>query len=158
RGRSCRSASCRTARAREPAPAGEGRRGAPAARSRARPARTAGALAPTIGETSPFLPFCCREHRSAFPILSATEQSLVWSAAVLSSPELQTKPDETGRSGGRGVEKGRIPEIGEAREDTSMAIGKTAREFAGLPVVEYHPAAGLVLPTMPRREFRSGDG
>jgi uncharacterized protein (TIGR02996 family) len=38
-----------------------------------------------------------------------------------------------------------------------MAISKKATEFAGFPVVEYHPAAGLVLPTMPRREFRSGD-
>ena len=37
-----------------------------------------------------------------------------------------------------------------------MAISENVKEFAGLPVVAYHPAVGLVLPTMPRREFRSG--
>ncbi len=36
-----------------------------------------------------------------------------------------------------------------------MGISKKAAEFAGLPVVDFHPAAGLMLPTMPRREFRS---
>jgi uncharacterized protein (TIGR02996 family) len=39
-----------------------------------------------------------------------------------------------------------------------MAVGDKATEFAGLPVVDYHPAVGLVLSTMPRREFRSPDG
>jgi hypothetical protein len=39
-----------------------------------------------------------------------------------------------------------------------MAISDKATEFAGLPVIDYHPAVGLVLPTMPRREFRSEDG
>jgi uncharacterized protein (TIGR02996 family) len=39
-----------------------------------------------------------------------------------------------------------------------MAISRKATELAGLPIVDYHPSAGLVLPTMPRREFRSGDG
>ncbi|MBY0228578.1 MAG: STM4015 family protein [Gemmataceae bacterium] len=35
-----------------------------------------------------------------------------------------------------------------------MAISKKATEFAGLPVIDYHPAVGLVLPLMTRREFR----
>src|SRR3954464_9363834 len=39
-----------------------------------------------------------------------------------------------------------------------MAISEKARELAGLPVIDYQPAVGLVLPTMPRRVFRSGDG
>jgi uncharacterized protein (TIGR02996 family) len=39
-----------------------------------------------------------------------------------------------------------------------MAIDEKATEFAGLPVIDYHPAAGLVLPTMPRRVFRFGIG
>jgi uncharacterized protein (TIGR02996 family) len=39
-----------------------------------------------------------------------------------------------------------------------MAISEKATEFAGLPIVNYHQAVGLVLSTMPRREFRSGDG
>jgi uncharacterized protein (TIGR02996 family) len=39
-----------------------------------------------------------------------------------------------------------------------MAISEKATEFAGLPVIEYHPAAGLVFPTMPLRVFRRGDG
>jgi uncharacterized protein (TIGR02996 family) len=39
-----------------------------------------------------------------------------------------------------------------------MAIGERATEFAGLPVIDYHPAVGLVLSTMPRREFRRADG
>src|SRR5262245_42192560 len=36
-----------------------------------------------------------------------------------------------------------------------MAISDKATEFAGLPVIDYHPAVGLVLPMMPRRQFRS---
>jgi uncharacterized protein (TIGR02996 family) len=36
-----------------------------------------------------------------------------------------------------------------------MAISRKATEFAGLPIADYHPAVGLVLPTMPRKEFRS---
>jgi uncharacterized protein (TIGR02996 family) len=39
-----------------------------------------------------------------------------------------------------------------------MGILKKATEFAGLPVIDYHPAVGLVLPTMPRRVFRFGIG
>jgi uncharacterized protein (TIGR02996 family) len=39
-----------------------------------------------------------------------------------------------------------------------MAISNKATEFAGLPVIDYQPTVGLVLPTMPRRLFRSGDG
>jgi uncharacterized protein (TIGR02996 family) len=39
-----------------------------------------------------------------------------------------------------------------------MAIDEKAIEFAGLPIVDYHPAVGLVLPTMPRRVFHSSDG
>jgi uncharacterized protein (TIGR02996 family) len=39
-----------------------------------------------------------------------------------------------------------------------MAIGEKATEFAGLPVIDYQPGVGLVLPTMPRRVFRSGKG
>lgn len=39
-----------------------------------------------------------------------------------------------------------------------MTISEKATEFAGLPVIVYHPAVGLVLTTMPRREFRSADG
>jgi predicted DNA-binding WGR domain protein len=39
-----------------------------------------------------------------------------------------------------------------------MGIHAKAKEFAGLPVVEYQPATGLVLPVMPRREFRPRDG
>jgi uncharacterized protein (TIGR02996 family) len=39
-----------------------------------------------------------------------------------------------------------------------MAISDKATQFAGLPVIDYQPAVGLVLPTMPRRVFRSGDG
>src|SRR4051812_43527319 len=35
-----------------------------------------------------------------------------------------------------------------------MGIRSKAAEFACLPVIEYDPAVGLVLPTMPRREFR----
>jgi predicted DNA-binding WGR domain protein len=36
-----------------------------------------------------------------------------------------------------------------------MAISEKATQFAGLPVIDYHPAVGLVLPLMTRREFRS---
>lgn len=39
-----------------------------------------------------------------------------------------------------------------------MAISEKATEFAGLPVIDYQPAVGLVLPTMPRRVFRFSDG
>jgi uncharacterized protein (TIGR02996 family) len=39
-----------------------------------------------------------------------------------------------------------------------MAISEKATEFAGLPIVDYRPAVGLVLPTMPRRVFRIEDG
>src|SRR5438874_7810288 len=38
-----------------------------------------------------------------------------------------------------------------------MVISKHVTEFAGLPVEEYDPAAGIVLPLMPRRELRSAD-
>jgi uncharacterized protein (TIGR02996 family) len=43
-------------------------------------------------------------------------------------------------------------------EGAGMAISEKATEFAGLPVIDYQPAVGLVLPTMPRRVFRSADG
>ncbi len=36
-----------------------------------------------------------------------------------------------------------------------MVIDSKAAEFAGFPVVDYHPEAGIVFSTMPRREFRS---
>jgi uncharacterized protein (TIGR02996 family) len=36
-----------------------------------------------------------------------------------------------------------------------MSIDEKATHFAGLPVVEYQPATGLVLPVMPRTELRS---
>jgi uncharacterized protein (TIGR02996 family) len=39
-----------------------------------------------------------------------------------------------------------------------MGINAKATELADLPVVEYQPATGLVLPVMPRREFRPRDG
>ena len=39
-----------------------------------------------------------------------------------------------------------------------MSISEKATEFVGFPVIDYQPAVGLVLPTMSRREFRSGDG
>src|SRR5436853_150426 len=39
------------------------------------------------------------------------------------------------------------------QEDASMAISDKATEFAGLPVIEYHPGVGVVLPLMTRREF-----
>jgi predicted DNA-binding WGR domain protein len=35
-----------------------------------------------------------------------------------------------------------------------MAISEHVTEFAGFPVEEYDPAVGIVLPLMPRREFR----
>jgi predicted DNA-binding WGR domain protein len=38
-----------------------------------------------------------------------------------------------------------------------MAISEHVTEFAGLPVEEYDPAVGIVLPLMPRRVLRSGD-
>ncbi len=36
-----------------------------------------------------------------------------------------------------------------------MAISDTVKEFAGYRVEDYHPRLGIVLPVMPRREFRS---
>jgi uncharacterized protein (TIGR02996 family) len=39
-----------------------------------------------------------------------------------------------------------------------MAISEHITEFAGYPVVEYAPAVGILLSSMPRREFRSVDG
>lgn len=39
-----------------------------------------------------------------------------------------------------------------------MTISQKATEFANFPVVDYHPATGLVLPTMPRREFHLNNG
>jgi hypothetical protein len=39
-----------------------------------------------------------------------------------------------------------------------MVIGKHVTEFAGHPVEEYDPAVGILLPVMPRREFRPLDG
>jgi uncharacterized protein (TIGR02996 family) len=38
-----------------------------------------------------------------------------------------------------------------------MVISKHVTEFAGLPVQEYDPAVGIVLPLMPRRELHSAD-
>jgi predicted DNA-binding WGR domain protein len=38
-----------------------------------------------------------------------------------------------------------------------MAIGKHVTEFAGYPVEEYDPAVGILLPVMPRREFRPAE-
>lgn len=35
-----------------------------------------------------------------------------------------------------------------------MAIGEKATEFAGYPIIDYHPLAGVVLPLMTRREFK----
>src|SRR5262245_25191871 len=39
-----------------------------------------------------------------------------------------------------------------------MSISEKATEFAGFPVVEYDPAAGIVLSVMPRLELRSAKG
>jgi predicted DNA-binding WGR domain protein len=39
-----------------------------------------------------------------------------------------------------------------------MSFSEKADEFAGFPVVEYHPRAGIVLPVMPRLELRSPEG
>jgi uncharacterized protein (TIGR02996 family) len=39
-----------------------------------------------------------------------------------------------------------------------MGIYQKATEFAGLPVIEYQPEVGIVLPTMPRRVFRLDNG
>jgi predicted DNA-binding WGR domain protein len=39
-----------------------------------------------------------------------------------------------------------------------MAISKHVTEFAGYPVEEYDPVVGILLPVMPRRVFRPGDG
>jgi uncharacterized protein (TIGR02996 family) len=39
-----------------------------------------------------------------------------------------------------------------------MVISKHATEFAGFPVVEYHPDVGILLSAMPRREFRKREG
>lgn len=36
-----------------------------------------------------------------------------------------------------------------------MGISEKVGEFAGYPVVDYQPEVGIVLPTMPRREFRT---
>jgi uncharacterized protein (TIGR02996 family) len=36
-----------------------------------------------------------------------------------------------------------------------VSIDQKVTEFAGLPVIEYQPATGLVLPVMPRKELRS---
>jgi uncharacterized protein (TIGR02996 family) len=40
------------------------------------------------------------------------------------------------------------------QENTSMSIGYKVTEFAGYPVESYNPELGILLPTMPRREFR----
>jgi hypothetical protein len=37
-----------------------------------------------------------------------------------------------------------------------MVISEHATEFAGFPVEEYDPAVGILLPVMPRRDFRAG--
>jgi uncharacterized protein (TIGR02996 family) len=39
-----------------------------------------------------------------------------------------------------------------------MAISERVKEFAGYPVEDYDPAVGILLPVMPRREFRPFDG
>jgi predicted DNA-binding WGR domain protein len=39
-----------------------------------------------------------------------------------------------------------------------MVISKHVTEFAGYAVEEYDPAVGIVLPVMPRRDFRPADG
>ena len=54
------------------------------------------------------------------------------------------------RCGPRPIAAGRMSP---PQEGASMAISEKATEFAGLPVVDYSPAVGLVLPTMSRREF-----
>ncbi len=39
-----------------------------------------------------------------------------------------------------------------------MSISEHVTEFAGFPVQKYDPAAGILLPIMPRREFQPADG